>query len=147
MLVHHLKSWCREANQEKPNEEAKEIWEKIVKLVKRCIATGDIPKAFSHRTLVIIPKDDKGGVRGIGLLEVTHKLISQIINLRIMNAVSFCKEVHGFRRRQGTFTAIREAKLRMQIATCRSETLYQVYLDLSKAYDSIDRNRVMHILR
>lgn len=37
--------------------------------------TGEIPKAFNYRVLVIIPKDDKGGVRGIGLLETIHKLI------------------------------------------------------------------------
>ena len=66
---------------------------------------------------MIIPKDDQGGVRGIGLLEVIHKLISQIINLRMMRAIDFCEEVHGFRRRRGTFTAIGETKLDMQIAT------------------------------
>ena len=39
-----------------------------------------------------------------------------------------------------------EAKIRMQIASCRSTPLYQIYLDLSKAYDSIDRDRTLDIM-
>ena len=88
-----------------------------------------------------------GGVRGIGLLECIHKLISQIINLHLSKAISFCDEVHGFRKKQGTFTAVGETKLRMQIATCQLEVLYQVCLDLSKAYDSIDRNKIVQLLK
>ena len=34
----------------------------------------------------------------------------------------------------------------MQQAICGSETIYQIYLDLRKAYDSIDRNRVLRIM-
>ena len=32
------------------------------------------------------------------------------------------------------------------MAACSYETVYQIYLDLRKAYDSIDRGRVMKIL-
>ena len=45
-----------------------------------------------------------------------------------------------------TYTAIGETKLRMQIAACSSTTLYQVYLDLKKTYDSINRGRVLLLL-
>ena len=120
---------------------------KIVELVQRCIAKRDVPRAFFYGILVIIPKDDQGGVRGIGLLEVIHKLISQIINLRMIRTINFCDEVHGFRRKRGTFTAIGETKIDMQVATCQSDTLYQVFVDLSKAYDSIDRERVLKLLK
>ena len=80
-------------------------------------------EAFSYGVLVIIPKDDKGGVRGIGLLESIHKIISQIINLRLGETIKFCDEVHGFRKRRGCYTAIGEAKLRMQMAACSYETV------------------------
>ena len=85
-------------------------------------------------------------MRGIGLLETIHKLISQIINIHMSSAIKFHEDVHGFRRRRGTYTAIGETKLRMQIAACSSTTLYQVYLDFKKAYDSIDRGRVLLLL-
>ena len=107
---------------------------------------GDIPEAFSLGVLVIIPKDDKGGTRGIGLLEIIHKLISQIINMRMSKAITFCESVHGFRKKRGTYTAIGEAKLRTQMETCRSMPIYQIYLDLRKAYNSIDCKELLRIL-
>ena len=147
--VDHLKLWYRLAHPEKgsdpPTDSAIERWNSIVKIVQDCF-NGIIPTAFTVGVLVIIPKDDKGGVRGIGLLESIHKLISQIINIRMGNTIDFCEEVHGFRRRRGCHTAIGETKIKMQIAASESDTIYQIYLDLRKAYDSIARNRVLKLL-
>lgn len=146
--VDHLKSWYNRAypKEGKPDEEAVGLWQKVVQIVQKCIGEGEIPSAFTYGVLVIIPKDDKGGVRGIGLLETLHKLVSQIINMRLNATVKFCEAVHGFRKKRGCFTAIGEAKLRMQMAACSAVTTYQIYLDLRKAYDSIDRKRVLKIL-
>ena len=113
---------------------------------ERISVKGEIPTAFKLGVLVIIPKDDKGGTRGIGLLETIHKLVSQVINLRMAKSINFCEEVHGFCRKRGTHTAIGETKISMQIAACKSDTIFQVFLDLRKAYDSIDRNRVLKLL-
>ena len=118
----------------------------VVRIVQACIRDRVIPDAFLYGILVIIPKDDKGGVRGIGLLEAIHKLISQIINLRIAASISFDNDVHGFWKRRGTYTAIGERKLHMQMAACSSTTLYQIYLDLRKAYDSVSREKVLLLL-
>ena len=151
--VDQIKEWYQDAypkNEDGTEREgdtnALKNWNTVVILVQKCIEHGEIPDAFLFGILVIIPKDDKGGVRGIGLLETIHKLVSQIINIRMASAVSFDKDVHGFRKRRGTYTAIGERKLRMQMAVCASTTIYQVYLDLRKAYDSIDRQRVLLIL-
>ena len=149
ITVEDLKKWEQGANPAEgidPIPTYQRAWTQVVQLVQDAIGKGLIPSAFSIGTLVIIPKDDKGGVRGIGLLEVIHKLISQIINLRLGSCIQFLPEVHGFRRQRGTYTAIGEAKIRMQIGACTSSPLYQVYLDLSKAYDSIDRDKTMSIL-
>ena len=53
----------------------------VVRMVRKCFETNVAPTAFQFGLLVIIPKDDKGGVREIGFLEAIHKLISTIINL------------------------------------------------------------------
>ena len=71
-------------------------WMTVIQLVQDAIGKGLILTAFSIGTLVIIPKDEKGGVRRIGLLENIHKLISQIINLRLGNRIQFLPKVHGF---------------------------------------------------
>ena len=147
--VDDLKLWYRAAHPENEDSTTNPVdrdrWNSVIKIVQDCFK-GIIPTAFTIGVLVIIPKDDKGGVRGIGLLETIHKLVSQIINIRMGNTIKFCEEVHGFRRKRGCFTAIGETKLQMQIAACQSDTIYQVYLDLRKAYDSIARNRVVKLL-
>ena len=43
--------------------------------------------------------------------------------------------------------AIGEAKIRMQIASCKSVPLYQICLDLSKAYNSINRERTLELMK
>ena len=61
-------------------------------------------------------------------------------------SITFCDEVHGFRKERGTYTAIGETKIKMQMATIASETVYKIFLDLRKAYDSIDRKRVLKLM-
>ena len=81
----HIKVWYKLLHPKEglPDQEALERWSLLVKIVQSCIEKGEIPEAFFFGILVIIPKDDKGSVRVIGLLEVTHKLVSQVINLRM----------------------------------------------------------------
>ena len=51
--------------------------------------------------------------------------------------------LHGFWEGRGTGTATREAKLLQQRAAMREEGLYVIFLDLTKAYDSLDRSRTL----
>ena len=130
-----------------PDKEAMENWNKVVLIIQQSIRDGNIPEAFFLGILVLIPKNTLGDVRGIGLLDAIHKLISTIINIRLSNTISFHDSIHGFRKGRGCFTAIGETKLSMQRAVCNNITLYQVYIDLRKAYDSIDRKITLRILK
>ena len=69
-----------------------------------------------------------------------------IIHVRIEDAIEFHPAIHGFRHCRGTGTCILEAKLQMQLASYLCQPLYQIFLDLSKAYDTLDRDRTMSIL-
>ena len=77
--VNVLKQWYRDAQPENDDKavtpSALQRWDTTVKIIQDCFR-GEIPTAFTLGALVIIPKDDNGGVRGIGLLESIHKLIS-----------------------------------------------------------------------
>ena len=44
-------------------------------------------------------------------------------------------------------TSSLEAKLLQQLAAMREEVLYVIFLDLTKAYDALDRSRSMEILK
>jgi hypothetical protein len=107
----------------------------------------EIPNNFYNAILVLIPKNTNGEYRGIALLEVIYKLISSIINQRLVNGIKWHDSIHGFRKGRGTSTAIMEAKLRMQLAQRSHKPIYMVFLDLKKAYDTLDRERTMTILK
>jgi hypothetical protein len=60
--------------------------------------------------------------------------------------IKFHNCLHGGLPCQGTGTSIMEVKLNQQLAWVEQEPLYQIYLDLKKAYDTLDRTRCLAIL-
>ena len=95
--------------------------------------------------MVLVPKDS-GGFCGIGLLEIIQKLITSIMDTWIKESVDFHDALHGFRAFWGTGTAIIEAKLIQQLATLHQVPLFQIFLDLWKAYDTLDHECMLEIL-
>jgi hypothetical protein len=146
LRVEHLREWMTGATKIKDPKFVGE-WAMVLKLVEMAFNGEDIPSAFFVGILVLLPKGD-GDYRGIALLEVVYKLISSIINRRL--AKSFTAKlhdgIHGFRPGQGTGTAIIENKLLMQLAQCTNKPLHMIFLDLKKAYDTLDWDRTMKIL-
>ncbi len=61
---------------------------------------------------------------------------------RLKAKIKFHDILHGFTKHRGTGTAIIEAKLQQELASILGVALYQVYLDLKKAYDKLDRTRL-----
>jgi hypothetical protein len=123
-----------------------EAWSLLVQLVQHSFTGHDIPLAYSTAILVLIPKSEFFKFRGITLLEVLYKLWAMIVYRRAMKVIHFHPGIHGFCRRRGCSTAILECKLEMQLAAFQSVPYYQVFLDLAKAFDSIDRDRLLDIL-
>jgi len=150
LTTEDLKAWHKSAREpaegEEPSQAAVELWEKVLELIRLIFEDGDIPQKFCHGILVLIPKSQQGEFRGIALLEPLYKLVSKIINDRIQAGITFDDAIHGFCPGRGTGTAIMEAKLLMQLH-CRSDKpLYMVFLDIKKAYDTLDRAQAMRIL-
>ena len=121
-------------------------WEACVRIVQRAFRDGIVPDRLLWSTVVLLPKGD-GGHRGIGLLEPLWKAISTLISRRLMKAISFHDFLHGFVEKRGTGTATLEAKLAHQLAARDQEPLYEVFLDLRKAYDALDRERTLMALK
>ena len=146
--VEHLRDWMEGA---KPDEFQKqaclEAWNRVLELVELAFTGQPLPRSFGIGILVLIPKGVPDQYRGIALLEVIYKLISAIINQRLAAKITFHDTVHGFCQGRGTGTAIIEAKLRMQLAQRTTKPRYFVFLDLKKAYDTLDRGRTLAILK
>ena len=128
---------------EKSNSDA---WRLLVTLVQTSFLGFEVPLAYSQAVLVLLPKNEFGKFRGITLLEILYKLWEMIVYLRAVSVIKFHPDIHGFRYRRGCGTAILEAKLEMQWAAFHSVPYYQIFLDLAKAYDAVDRERLLEIL-
>ncbi len=128
-------------------EKNPEPWRTLVSIVTEAFNTGELPTLLHCNILVLIPKSEPGKVRGIGLLETIWKLITTILHTRLSNGITFHPDMHGFLPKRGCSTACMEAKLQMQLMHRIGKPLYQIFIDVSKAYDGLDRERTILILR
>lgn len=118
----------------------------LVQMVQHVFSTSEFPTELTWTTLVLLPKED-GSSRGIGLMDVIWKLITSIIDARLKGNIDFHDSLHGFRTGRGTGTTIIEAILFQQTASINQTPIFQVFLDLRKAYDTVDRDRLLDVLK
>ncbi len=105
---------------------------------------GKIPPQLLWVIIVLIPKGG-GDYWGIRLLEPMWKVCERVMDL-CLNAFDLHDSLHCCRDKRGTRTAIIEAKLAQQLAHLEQVPFYGVFLDLKKAFDSMDRERCLLIL-
>ncbi len=67
--------------------------------------------------------------------------------VRQLALIEFHDCLHGGLPKRGTGTALIKAKLAQQLAWRNQCPLYDIYVDLKKAYDAINRGRMMEILK
>jgi hypothetical protein len=63
-----------------------------------------------------------------------------------LEAIILRDSLHGCRNRRGTGTAIIEAKLTQQLAHIKQSPFYRAFVDLTKAFDAMDRARCLQLL-
>ena len=127
-------------------EEGEEMWGKVVEMTQTAFREGKLTEEAAWQTVVMIPKG-KGEFRGIGLVEVTWKVMAVILHLRLTTGLQLHDTLHGFREGCGSGTSTLEAKLLQQLTAMREEVLYVIFLDMTKAYDALDRSRSLEILK
>jgi hypothetical protein len=66
--------------------------------------------------------------------------------MQIESGIKWHPGIHGFIHKCGTGTCIVEAKLHMQLASYLCQPLFQIFLDLSKAYDNLDHECIMSLM-
>ena len=102
-------------------------------LVQTAFREGRLEEEATWQAVVLINKGEKDYC-GIGLVEVMWKVVTVILNLRLMASTTFHDFLHGFRAGCGTGTAIFKSKLLQKLAALREEFMYVIFLDLHKAY-------------
>ena len=69
------------------------------------------------------------------------------MNNNLWDAITLHKTLNGYRQGRRVGTATMEEKLDQQLAGIVPEPLFQVIIDVQKAYDYLDRGIYMRILR
>ena len=100
--------------------------------------TGDIPQDLGWNFLVLIPKLVTN-TWGIGLLETLWKVVEDLIDTRLRASLQMQDVLHRFRDGRGTGTAIMELMLAQELSSIDQSPLFLVFLDLRKAYDTVDQ--------
>jgi len=106
---------------------------------------GCIPQQMCWMIVILIPKGG-GDYQGIGLLEPFWKSIEIFIDNRL-KVIDFHDNLHSFMKGRGCGTAMMEAKLAQQFAYLEQQAFYGVFVDFKKAYDAMDRERCIELLK
>ena len=96
--------------------------------------------------MVVIISKGNGGFRSIGIVDILHKALSEVVNWWIGAVVKFHDVLQGLRSGQRTGNAPLEAKLLQQLMAMREEVLYEVLIKIWKFYDDLYIERCMDIL-
>jgi hypothetical protein len=99
---------------------------------------------MSWMVVILLPKGN-GDFRGIGLLDPCWKVVEKIM-VRRMGAIDFHPCLHGGMTKRGTGMATIEAKLAQQLAWVEQEPLYQIFVDLRKAYNHLNQEKCLEIM-
>ena len=144
MQAEDLKGWLREATHTKAPSQRR--WEILVRLLHWTFRDGTPPEELTWATMVLIPKG-KGEFRGIIIEEVAWKVCATVVNCRLVRGLVLHEALHGFRSGRETGTATLDANSDQQLAGLAHEPLFQVFLDIHKEYDSLDRGICLEVLR
>lgn len=122
----------------------KEIWE-----------TGNIPKRFQEAHIYSIYKkgwaNDVKNYRGIAFLNALYKIFSRIIYNRLQKHIEgndlLTESQFGFRKNHSTIDAIFTFTGIAQLKRKQGQKMYTCFIDLSAAFDTINRQKLMNKLQ
>ena len=83
---------------------------------------------------------------GIGLMEVLWKMEKVILDLHIGLDITRHDVLHRFWYSCWMGTTSFKAKLIQYLTSIMEEVLYEIFLDLHKSYDALDKGRCLEIL-
>jgi hypothetical protein len=147
MKAEHSKEWLVDIKRRETENGVEGIgdrWRSFVALLQVVWQNGSVPTQMTWMIIVLIPKG-RGNYPGIGLLHPIWKVVEKEMVAQL-SVIKLHDCLHGGLPHRGTGTVIMEVKLQQQLAWVDQEPLYQIYLDLRKAYDALDLERCLEIL-
>ena len=131
------------------------IIEAIAEIYNNLSETGDCPKEIKHGLLRPLQKPGKAkgppsNLRPIILLSALRKILAACIMSRIKTRLDYQipSSQAAYRPKRSTTEHVFACKLVIErTISAKNETVFLLLLDMSKAFDSIDRNTLIHDLQ
>ena len=128
------------------------LWDRLLELMQAMWREGEVVTDWKNAEVVPIPK--KGDLqrcdnwRGISLLDVVGKVFARIIQerLQVIAERVLPESQSGFRRGRGCCDMIFVARQLLEKAREHQDSLFVLFVDLKKAYDSVPREALWQVL-
>ena len=127
----------------------------VLQLLNQCLIDKKVPESWKHSRIYPIHKGgdqaDMNNYRPIALISNLYKLLTNIINRRLMlvcesnNIIPNCQS--GFRKNKDTTSNILTLQTIARHSASAKKELHVVYIDLTKAYDSVNHWALLDTLK
>ena len=129
-----------------------ELRDRLKSLLQRVWREGTVVEDWKHAELVPIPK--KGDLkhcdnwRGISLLDVVGKVFARVVQerLQIIAEKSLPESQCGFQKGRGCTDMIFTARQLVEKCIEHNDSLFILFVDLKKAYDTVPRSALWCVL-
>lgn len=130
------------------------LHDEIMKLLKTIWETEQVPQDFKDATIIPLYKgkgsrQNTNNYRGISILSVAGKILARILlnrlNSEILNE-HVPEEQCGFRNGRSTIDLIFAARQIQEKCREKNQPLYALFVDFTKAFDSVDRDALWTVL-
>ena len=118
--------------------------ETFAKLINRCFDEGHFHRTLKIANVITLYKNGNenefGNYRPISLLPITSTIVEKCLQKRLIFLSKYSvinKAQFGYQAKKNTIDAVSEVVETIRIALCSEESYYGVFIDLSKAFDTV----------
>ena len=120
------------------------VCETFAKLINRCFDEGHFPRTLKIANVIPLYKNGNenefGNFRPISLLPVISKIVEKCLEKKLNSFSKYSvinKAQFGYQAKKNTIDAVLEFVETIRISLCSKESYYGVFIDLSKAFDTV----------
>ena len=109
------------------------------------------PAQWAYSKLIVLFKSgdklDCGNYRGISIMDTLAKLYDKLLlnRLSLWSAIDKCQA--GAQKSRGCIEQIMTLRLLIDLALCKKRKLYILFIDFSKAYDRVPRQKLIEYMK